>query len=66
MKTKKIPANTQHEYFVTRAELPVCCPTKDMILWNAHPRVYFPLNKEPEATCPYCGTRFVLTADKSV
>ena len=31
-----------------------------MILWNAHPRVYLPIQKTGEALCPYCGTKFVL------
>ncbi|MCG6871987.1 MAG: zinc-finger domain-containing protein [Gammaproteobacteria bacterium] len=45
---------------VTRADLPVHCPGGDMTLWNTHPRVYLPLDEEGEATCPYCGTVYVL------
>lgn len=45
---------------VSRADLPVHCPTEAMGLWNSHPRVYIPLEESPVAYCPYCGTRFEL------
>ena len=45
---------------VTRGELPVHCPTESMGLWNSHPRVYIPLEEQPVASCPYCGTQFKL------
>jgi uncharacterized Zn-finger protein len=31
-----------------------------MLLWNAHPRVFLPIEKTGEALCPYCGTRYAL------
>ena len=31
-----------------------------MLLWNAHPRVFLPIEKTGEALCPYCGTRYTL------
>ena len=43
---------------VTADDLPLCCPRSDAPIWNAHPRVYIPI--ETEATCPYCGATFVL------
>lgn len=46
---------------VTRGELPVHCPTEAMGLWNSHPRVFIPLEENPVASCPYCGTQFELT-----
>jgi uncharacterized Zn-finger protein len=45
---------------VTAADLPLHCPTPSMMLWNAHPRVFLPIEKTGEALCPYCGTRYVL------
>jgi uncharacterized Zn-finger protein len=54
-------ANTQKRVEVSRAELPVSCPQQDEKIWNAHPRVYLPLEKSGQASCPYCGTHFVLT-----
>lgn len=45
---------------VTRADLPVHCPTESMGLWNSHPRVFIPLEEQPVANCPYCGTQFEL------
>lgn len=46
---------------VTSKDLPVSCPTPDMSLWNAHPKVYIPLEDSGKGSCPYCGTEFVLT-----
>jgi uncharacterized Zn-finger protein len=31
-----------------------------MMLWNAHPRVFMPIEKTGEALCPYCGTKYTL------
>ncbi|KAA2284361.1 zinc-finger domain-containing protein [Arenimonas fontis] len=58
--TPRVPANAQRRYEVGRAELPLCCPTPAMALWNSHPRVYLPIEATGEATCPYCGAHFVL------
>lgn len=52
--------NSQREIEVTAEDLPLHCPTPTMMLWNAHPRVYLPIQDTGEALCPYCGTRFVL------
>lgn len=49
---------------VTTAELPLSCPTHDMAAWNAHPRVYLPIEATGEEICPYCGTKFVLEEKK--
>ena len=56
------PANAEKRYTVSRADLPLSCPTPEMALWNSHPRVYLPIDKEPggECACPYCGVVFVL------
>ena len=56
------PANAQTTYEVRRADLPLSCPMPSMALWNSHPRVYLPIEDEPngEAACPYCGSVFVL------
>lgn len=50
---------------VTKAELPLSCPGSKMTLWNAHPKVYLPIEETGEATCPYCGTLYVLSDRKS-
>jgi uncharacterized Zn-finger protein len=47
-------------YRVTRAQLPLCCPLPEDEVWNMHPRVYLPIEKTGEATCPYCGTKYLL------
>lgn len=58
--TPKEPACTQRFYEVTHKNLPLSCPMDDMILWNAHPKVYLPIEKTGRAICPYCGAEFVL------
>ncbi len=60
--TATAPANAEKRYNVHRADLPLSCPTPEMALWNSHPRVYLPIENEPngEAACPYCGSVFVL------
>ncbi len=49
------------KYQVTRQDLPLSCPMPDMALWNAHPKVYLPIEKTGIATCPYCGAYYMLT-----
>lgn len=53
-------ANTERQYTVKRDDLPLSCPTPEMVLWNSHPRVYLPIEKTGEAKCPYCGAEFRL------
>ena len=55
-------ANTQKVYKISESDLPICCPMPDMEIWNSHPRVYIPLDKQenPEDMCPYCGAKFEL------
>jgi len=45
---------------VTRSDLPLACPMPGDELWSMHPRVYLPIEKTGEATCPYCGARYKL------
>ncbi len=54
------PANAQQHYTVTRAELPLSCPSPAMALWNSHPRVFLPVEKTGFAKCPYCGAEYTL------
>ena len=57
-------ANARNHYEVTRAQLPLCCPTPAMSLWNSHPRVYLPVEVTGSAKCPYCGATFTLIGDE--
>ena len=52
--------NTERFIEVTEKDLPLHCPTPEMSAWNAHPRVFLPIEKTGEALCPYCGTRYKL------
>ena len=54
-------ANTQQKVELSRSELPLSCPTPGQKLWNAHPRVYLPIEESGQAKCPYCGTEYTLT-----
>ena len=45
---------------VTEKDLPLHCPLPSQKLWNAHPRVYLPIEMTGEARCPYCGTLYKL------
>jgi uncharacterized Zn-finger protein len=58
--TKSIEASTERHYEVTRADLPLSCPTPAMKLWNSHPRVYLPIEATGRAQCPYCGAVYTL------
>ena len=53
-----IQANAQHQYSVTPADLPLCCPMPGMFLWNSHPRVYLAIEGTGWAKCPYCGAEY--------
>lgn len=54
-------ANSEQHYVVSRADLPLSCPTPEMTLWNSHPRVYLPIEDNGgRAICPYCSAEFVL------
>ena len=52
--------NKSRHIEVTAADLPLHCPTPAMLLWNAHPRVFMPIEKTGESRCPYCGTLYKL------
>jgi uncharacterized Zn-finger protein len=51
---------TQKQYTVTAADLPLSCPTAAMRVWDAHPRVYLPIEATGKATCPYCEAEYIL------
>lgn len=58
---KKEPqACTKTHYEVTQADLPLSCPSRHMRLWDAHPRVYLPIEEAGTVTCPYCDAEYVL------
>ncbi len=61
--TEKRPACTEKNYIVHRKDLPLSCPTAEMELWNAHPKIYLPIETTGTEVCPYCGARFVLQDD---
>jgi len=61
--TIKKEACTRLTYEVTRAHLPLSCPMDDMRVWDAHPRVYLPIEESKRVTCPYCDAEYVLKTE---
>jgi uncharacterized Zn-finger protein len=61
--TKIEAASSKKPYRIKKSDLPLSCPTKDMEVWNAHPKVYLPIESTGEATCPYCSSHFILKND---
>ena len=53
-------ACTARTYEVTADDLPLSCPTHEMRVWDAHPRVYLAIETLGEVTCPYCDAKFIL------
>ena len=53
-------ACTANVYEVTATDLPLSCPMNNARVWDAHPRVYLPIETLGEVTCPYCNAHFVL------
>lgn len=62
-KTKMQPACTKKTYTVHRKDLPLSCPTDKMVLWNAHPKVYLPIEDSGSEICPYCNAHYILKDD---
>jgi len=61
---EKAEACTKRLYEITKKDLPLACPMDDMRLWDAHPKVYLPIEKTGKAVCPYCDAEYVLKNDK--
>ncbi len=59
----KKPACAERVYHITKADLPLSCPSNKMEIWDAHPKVYLPIEETGEEACPYCGAKYIL--DKS-
>jgi uncharacterized Zn-finger protein len=45
---------------ITLHELPLSCPRASDRIWDAHPRVYLPIEEQKQVICPYCGTQYHL------
>ncbi len=52
--------NNIGQHVVLHKDLPLSCPMSKMTSWNAHPRVYLPIEETGKATCPYCGALYRL------
>lgn len=56
------PAASHSAETIGTADLPLSCPRPDGRLWDAHPRVYLPIEPGQTVICPYCGTAYTLAA----
>ena len=54
-------ACTKRRYEITQADLPLSCPPSNCRVWDAHPRVYLPIEETGSVLCPYCSAEYVLT-----
>jgi uncharacterized Zn-finger protein len=59
-KDPELQACTKQHYDVTEAQLPLSCPLPESRVWDAHPRVYLPIEATGHAMCPYCGAQYTL------
>lgn len=57
------PSCTEKTYKVHTKDLPLSCPMDHMTLWNAHPKVYLPIEETGEVVCPYCSAHYLLQHD---
>ena len=60
---EKTLASAKQEYQVTTKDLPLSCPMPGMKLWNAHPKVFLPIEKAKKVDCPYCGATYILVEE---
>lgn len=61
---KKERACTLRRYDVTQKDLPLSCPMPNMRLWDAHPKVYLPIEDTGHEVCPYCDAEYFLVDRK--
>ena len=54
------PSCMEKVYEVGWEDLPLSCPTPEMSVWNAHPRVFLPIHRSGESMCEYCGAHYRL------
>jgi uncharacterized Zn-finger protein len=53
-------ACTQRCYIISEKDLPLACPPRNRRVWDAHPRVYLPIEELGQVLCPYCGAKYIL------
>jgi uncharacterized Zn-finger protein len=56
----KKQAATAVRYEITQNDLPLSCPMPNMYLWDAHPKVFLPIEETGVFSCPYCNTEYYL------
>ena len=54
-------ACSERVYEITTAALPLSCPMPGMRLWDAHPKIYLPIEATGSAQCSYCSAQYILT-----
>lgn len=59
-KAEVAQACDKRKYEVTEADLPLSCPPRNKRVWDAHPRVYLPIEEVGSVLCPYCSAEYHL------
>lgn len=62
-KQKLTAACSEKLVVVHQHDLPLSCPQQGAALWNAHPKIYLPIESSGQETCPYCGTSYIYQHD---
>jgi len=59
---KNLKDNLSKAINIVPEQLPLCCPTPEMVVWSSHPRVYLDIEGtvDGKLVCPYCSTKYTL------
>ena len=60
---KQQQACTRKRYEIDESQLPLSCPLPGERLWDAHPRVYLPVEETGFIECPYCSAEYYLISN---
>ena len=58
--TEQVAEKTNRQFEILASEFPLACPRADQSLWNMHPKVFIAKPANGKATCPYCGTHYIV------
>jgi uncharacterized Zn-finger protein len=58
------PAQSATVIEVTKADLPLHCPTPRTPVWSYHPRVFLDVAEAGRIRCPYCSTLYVYRGER--
>lgn len=53
-------ASCERQFHLSAKDLPLSCPLPNQRIWDAHPKVYLPIEATGQIVCPYCGVKYIL------